>query len=515
MRIFLAINVASLTTAMAAMAVEPVKFFEPLDPPRAFQLMVPGGMAEQAPADTRPAIAMATEDSLEWIELPLRRSKDGQHIAFGAERLEGKSNGTGSIGDHTAEQLAKLDCGSWFARRFAGTKLLTLAECLALAKGKINLCLDCQDVDPEQLAGQIASAGAERQVLVSGPPHVLNRVRAASDGKVAVMATWQPAAGWAAVESLHPAVVDVEAEYVTSQMCRDLRARGVKVRARTSAAGDRADTWDKVLAAGADFVRTSLPEEVIAHVLDAKLRPRPVRFACHRGASRYAAENTLLAFEKAYRLHADFVEFDVRPSSDGDFFLLHDAKLDRTTNGTGPIREATSAAVALLDAGSWFGGRSAGAHVPSLDDFLKSVPPEVSLYFDAKDIPPEALAAALSRHGLVERTIVYQSANYLERLKVVDSRIRSMPPAGSIVDVKALAAGLRPYAVDSRWTALSKQYIESCHAAGIQVFADAPFGTPVKAYQQAIEWGIDLIQTDYPLRAWRAMELAQAERVGK
>jgi glycerophosphoryl diester phosphodiesterase len=515
MRIVLTIDLALLTIWTAAMAGEPVKFFEPLEPPRSFQLMVPGGMAEQAPANTRPAIVMAIEDSLEWIELPLRRTEDGQHIAFGAERLEGMSNGTGPIGDQTAEQLGKLDCGSWFARRFAGTKLLTLADCLALAKGKINLCLDCQDVDPQRLAGEITSAGAERQVLVTGAPKVLERVRAASDGKVAIMAAWQPAAGWAGVESLHPALVDVEADYATSELCRDLHARGVKVRARTSGTADRADVWDTVLAAGADFVRTSLAEEVIAHVLDAKLRPRPVRFACHRGASRYAAENTLLAFEKAYRLRADFVEFDVRPSRDGDFFLLHDAKLDRTTNGKGPIREATSAAIALLDAGSWFGGRSAGARVPSLDDFLKSVPREVSLYFDAKDIPPEALAAALSRHGLVERTIVYQSADYLERLKAVDSRIRAMPPAGSMADVKALAAGLRPYAVDSRWTALSKQYIDYCHAAGIQVFADAPFGTPVKGYQQAIDWGIDLIQTDYPLRAWRAMELAQTERIGK
>jgi glycerophosphoryl diester phosphodiesterase len=143
---------------------------------------------------------------------------------------------------------------------------------------------------------------------------------------------------------------------------------------------------------------------------------------------------------------------------------------------------------------------------------LSSVPSEVSLYFDAKDIPPAALAAALTKHNLVERTVVYQSAKYLAELKQIDARIRRMPPAGSMAEVDRLAAEISPYALDTRWTALSREYIEHCHARGIQVFADAPFGLPVEKYQQAIEWGIDCIQTDHPLRVWRAMELVAAAR---
>ena len=71
---------------------------------------------------------------------------------------------------------------------------------------------------------------------------------------------------------------------------------------------------------------------------------------------------------------------------------------------------------------------------------------------------------------------------------------------------------MQPYAVDTRWNVLSKAYIDHCHAAGIQVFADAPFSIDIKGYRQAIRWGIDLIQTDHPLRAWRAMELEFAAR---
>ncbi len=223
-------------------------------------------------------------------------------------------------------------------------------------------------------------------------------------------------------------------------------------------------------------------------------------------------ENTLPAFAKATRLHADFVEFDVRPSHDGTFFLLHDKNLNRTTGGKGTINDATDATIASLDAGAWFGRPFVGTRMPTLEEFLSAVPPGMSLYFDAKDIPPAALAAALQKHGLVERTVVYQSAGFCEQLKQIDARIRTMPGVGSMAEVEQLAKTLKPYAVDTPWHVLSKQYIDGCHAAGVQVFADAPFTVDVKGYRQAIEWGIDLIQTDFPLRAWRAMELVAAER---
>jgi len=57
---------------------------------------------------------------------------------------------------------------------------------------------------------------------------------------------------------------------------------------------------------------------------------------------------------------------------------------------------------------------------------------------------------------------------------------------------------LAPYAVDTPWRVLSKSYIEHCHAAGIQVFSDVPSFVDVAGYRQAIEWDIDLIQTDHP-----------------
>ena len=61
----------------------------------------------------------------------------------------------------------------------------------------------------------------------------------------------------------------------------------------------------------------------------------------HRGASGIAPENTLVAIERAIDMQVDFIEIDIHQSKDGEIVLMHDATLDRTTNGTGPISDYT------------------------------------------------------------------------------------------------------------------------------------------------------------------------------
>src|SRR5262249_54571579 len=110
--------------------------------------------------------------------------------------------------------------------------------------------------------------------------------------------------------------------------------------------------------------------------------------------------------------------------------------------------------------------------------------------------------------GLVDRTIVYQGPSYLARLKTVNSRIRRLPPLSDPAQIDRLAAELAPFAFDTAWSILSRELIERCHKLGIQVFSDA-IGRHerIDDYRQAIDWGIDVIQTDQPLRVMRAIEL--------
>jgi glycerophosphoryl diester phosphodiesterase len=487
-------------------------FYQPVRPPRPFQVMVHRGMMQQAPENTRPALELAIEDGLEWVEVDIRVTRDGHHILLHDDRLDGKSNGTGPVKNLSLEELLKLDAGSWFAPRFAGSRFLTLDDCLALAKGKINLYLDCKDINPERLVQQILQAGMAGQVVIFDDPETLARVRERSQGKVAIMPKWHRESGLGSwVDKLRPEAVEIDADEVTAEVCKAFHEKGVLVQAKTLGKWDCPEWWERVLTAGVDWVQTDLPEEIIAHALWKARSKHPIRMALHRGACRYAPENTLPAYAKAVRLGADMVEFDVHTTKDGKFYLLHDSKLDRTTNGTGPMRECPSEVVAGLDAGSWFGWPFAGTKIPTLDMFLDAVKGKADLYFDAKDIPPQALAEAVERYGMTDRTVVYQGPAYLQKLKEINPRIRGLAPLSHPIQVSALAEKLKPYAVDAAWKVLSKDLIDRCHAAGMLVFSDAPDDKGVDEYVRAIKWGIDLIQTDYPLRLIRAVELLEAE----
>jgi len=92
----------------------------------------------------------------------------------------------------------------------------------------------------------------------------------------------------------------------------------------------------------------------------------------HRGGAALRPENTMLAFDHGLACGADGLEFDVRLSRDGVVVVHHDATLDRTTNGSGPLAARTADELARLDAGHHFDGyRGAAGGIPRLDDVLR------------------------------------------------------------------------------------------------------------------------------------------------
>ena len=95
--------------------------------------------------------------------------------------------------------------------------------------------------------------------------------------------------------------------------------------------------------------------------------PQPVVFA-HRGASAYAPENTLAAFQLALEQGAAAIEFDVKLSADGQVVVIHDATVERTTDGNGKVSQLPLVALRELDAGSWLSARFHGEKIPSLDE---------------------------------------------------------------------------------------------------------------------------------------------------
>jgi glycerophosphoryl diester phosphodiesterase len=100
--------------------------------------------------------------------------------------------------------------------------------------------------------------------------------------------------------------------------------------------------------------------------------PYPLWIA-HRGAGKLAPENTLAAFRHGADCGYRMFECDVKASADGQLFLMHDATLERTTNGRGPAGALGWAELSRLDAGSWHGRRHAGEPLPTLDAIARYV----------------------------------------------------------------------------------------------------------------------------------------------
>lgn len=90
----------------------------------------------------------------------------------------------------------------------------------------------------------------------------------------------------------------------------------------------------------------------------------------HRGASAYAPENTMYAFEKAVTMHADGIETDIHLTKDDVPVLMHDERINRTSNGKGFIRGYTYEELLQFDIGSWFSTEFATATIVTLDQFL-------------------------------------------------------------------------------------------------------------------------------------------------
>lgn len=131
----------------------------------------------------------------------------------------------------------------------------------------------------------------------------------------------------------------------------------------------------------------------------------PSRGVCaHRGASDTHPENTLAAFREAILLGAQMIEFDVALTKDGTLVLMHDATVDRTTDGNGPVSDLTLAELQKLDAGQWKGKKFKGERVPTLQEALDMMPENIWLNVHLKGGPElatkttQAIASAERLH---------------------------------------------------------------------------------------------------------------------
>jgi glycerophosphoryl diester phosphodiesterase len=162
-------------------------------------------------------------------------------------------------------------------------------------------------------------------------------------------------------------------------------------------------------------------------------RMRPYVMA-HRGNRALCPENTLAAFRQAFADGCDILETDLHLSADGEFICIHDATLDRTTGGSGPVAEKTLAELKRISAAKGF-PRFEAETIPTLAELLAILPPDVALALELKTdrfLEPEIgrrLAQHLATSGVLERSVILSFS--AERLRAV-RKVAPELPAGLI-----------------------------------------------------------------------------------
>lgn len=230
----------------------------------------------------------------------------------------------------------------------------------------------------------------------------------------------------------------------------------------------------------------------------------------HRGASAFFPENTMSAFRAAAKMGVLMIELDIALSKDGIPVVIHDEKLNRTTNGKGRVSDFTLSELKKLDAGSWFGFEFKSEKIPTLEEVLSCAQNKVALNIEIK---PEAVGSSpkggieelslelVKKFGMEEH-VFFSSFNYraAEHLRKLDDQIPT-----AILYEKKQAAGRSPSqqvadsganAFNCNYKFISKNWMQDLDKHKIPVFAYTV--NTEKEKKRLKEMGVKGIFSDFP-----------------
>lgn len=220
----------------------------------------------------------------------------------------------------------------------------------------------------------------------------------------------------------------------------------------------------------------------------------------HRGDHTVAPENSIEAYDRAIKIGADFGEVDLRMTKDGVIVLMHDATVDRTTDGHGTVSNLTLQEIKAL---KFKRATEKNESVPTFEELLKAVRGKINLYLDIKAVRAKDVLPLLKKYRMERSAIayVYGPAN-------VDEWRRDAPEIPIIsdiskrTDVEQIERDWRahPFAIsDGRASGYTQQLVDIWHKLGVVVVPDIQSGDegPAK-WAPMLAMGVDGLQTDHP-----------------
>ncbi|OGT40994.1 MAG: hypothetical protein A3F13_09650 [Gammaproteobacteria bacterium RIFCSPHIGHO2_12_FULL_40_19] len=204
----------------------------------------------------------------------------------------------------------------------------------------------------------------------------------------------------------------------------------------------------------------------------------------HRGASKIAPENTIIALKKAKENGASWVECDIQFTKDNQPVIFHDATLARTTSGRGFLSNTTLSRVQSLDAGGWFSSEFKNERVPTLQEWLQTAAQlKLALNLEIKSTTKkesitlaETVIDHLQKYWPAHSTTLFMSSSNQFALMQIAERAKSLP-LGLIIEKniseKEAAALLNAniISVHQPYKILNASYVGMLHEMGLRVLA--------------------------------------------
>ena len=240
----------------------------------------------------------------------------------------------------------------------------------------------------------------------------------------------------------------------------------------------------------------------------------------HRGASGYAPEHTIEAYKLADEMGADYIEIDLRMTSDGVLVAMHDEKVDRTTDGKGLVNTFTIEKLRKLDAGSWFNkkyedkakDRYVGARIPTVEEIFEEFGNSVNYYIETRDIEDnlhmeDKLMNLLDKHNLLQGDlkkgkVIIQSFSKKSLLKF-DAKYPDLP----LVQLLDLSSTAQVYDIDLEeikdyaigigldYSYLNQEFINEVKVANLLIHSYTL--NSKEDFERLKKWGINGVITNY------------------
>lgn len=232
--------------------------------------------------------------------------------------------------------------------------------------------------------------------------------------------------------------------------------------------------------------------------------PKVVMITAHRGVHNECPENSLVSFRKGIDLGIDIVEMDVRHTKDDSLVIMHDERVDRTTDGKGKVSELSFAEIRQLHLK--FNGQVTEEKVPTLEEALLVTKGRIMVDLDVKTDRFDAIMQVVSRLG-AERTVFFlvYEAGLAKMLKEHNTAYKTLVRTYSVPQIDSLFAVTKTEAVHIDPSQNQVEAIANIRRHGARAFINALDETDKKAvagdedaFGLLIGQGASIVQTNYP-----------------